>query len=154
MGDSEASGEDAGEFLGIRLHARVRHAESHWRSLAADFLSPLFGGFFFPTAYAVGRILSPLRGSCWGGPVFDLSGEIPQALELERCPSPNTNPSPAACRDRFYSIVAAAASSARLETVMSGWAAAAFTAPTPGRAEGRFTHTVARPSDCAGTTSW
>lgn len=70
MGDSEASGEDAGEFLGIRLHARVRRAQSHSRSLAADFLSPLFGGFFFPTAYAVGRILSPVRGNCLGGNLF------------------------------------------------------------------------------------
>lgn len=49
---------------------------------------------------------------------------------------------------------AAEASSARLETMRSGLASAAFTAPTPGRAEGRFTHTVARPRACAGITSW
>src|ERR1700728_2009904 len=111
-----------------------------------------FGGFFFPPAYAVGCILSPLRGGCFGETPFALSCEIPQALE--RFALPNTSPTQETFRDSFYSIVAAAASSARLETVKSGSASAAFTAPTPGRAEGRFTHTVARPSNCAGTTSW
>ena len=52
-----------------------------------------------------------------------------------------------------YALNMTAASSLRLVTVMSGLASADLTAPTPGRAEGRFTHTVARPRACAGTTS-
>jgi hypothetical protein len=48
VGDSEESGEGAGEFLGIRRSERVRRAESHERGLVADFLSPLSGAFSFP----------------------------------------------------------------------------------------------------------
>src|SRR5208283_3620281 len=44
----------------------------------------------------------------------------------------------------FYFSTAAAASSARLVTIRSALASAALTAPAPGRADGRFTHTVAR----------
>ena len=51
---------------------------------------------------------------------------------------------------RFAACAQAAASSARLEPAGPGWPSAALTAPTPLRADGRFTQTVARPSDCAG----
>ena len=39
------------------------------------------------------------------------------------------------------------------DTSRSGLPAAALAAPAPGRGDGRFTHTVAMPSDCAGITS-
>src|SRR5579864_7280955 len=41
----------------------------------------------------------------------------------------------------------------RLETSRSGLPKAALAAPALGRGEGRFTHTVAMPKDCAGITS-
>src|SRR5882762_981444 len=46
-----------------------------------------------------------------------------------------------------------AASSARLDSSRSGFPSAEITAPIPFRADGRFTHTVESPSDCAGITS-
>jgi hypothetical protein len=153
VGDPEASGKAAGEFLGRTISAGAK--EFAWGAVASlrdshacpTLTRHCHAGLSLVAASRLdfSRLVPP---PSWKSSSHAHSEAIKfSSLDAAALPRSATPQSGTLFVLATHSLVAIAASSARVETSRSGVAWAALTAPTPVRADGRFTHTVASPSD-------